>query len=135
MTSPLISRPFRTVFRWQAVATLAIAAVAFAWSGWAGAWSAALGGAVSLAAGIAFAGVLGASLGDGRPAGIGRPLAAMMKAEAAKVATIVGGLAVVLTTCDGLVHGAFFAAFAVAVIVFGMALFVPDGAPRNLGNG
>ena len=40
------------------------------WSGWHGAWSAVLGGAVSVAAGVAFAVILGLSLGDGRPAGV-----------------------------------------------------------------
>lgn len=126
VTSPLISRPLRTVFLWQAVATFAIAILAGAWSGWDGAWSALLGGAVSLAAGVAFAVILGLSLGDGRPAGVARPLLAMMKAEAGKLVVIVAGLVLVLKTYGDIVHAAFFGAFAVAVIVFGMAILVRE---------
>jgi F0F1-type ATP synthase assembly protein I len=123
------SRPFRTVYRWQAIATLVIAAVAGAWAGWPGAWSALLGGAVSLVAGVVFAVVLGLSLGDGRPSGPAKPLRAMLRAEAAKVLAIVGGLALVLRTIDGIVHPALFGAFTVAVIVFSMAFFVGDAKP------
>jgi F0F1-type ATP synthase assembly protein I len=126
VTSPLISRPLRTVFLWQALATCVIALLAGVWSGWNGAWSAMLGGAVSVAAGIAFAVILGLSLGDGRPAGVARPLLAMMKAEAGKLIVIVAGLVFVLKTFDGIVHAAFFGAFAVAVIVFGMAILVTE---------
>ena len=130
MTCPLISRPLRIVLLWQAIATFAIAIVAGAWSGWDGAWSALLGGAVMLAAGLAFAVILGLSLGDGRPAGIARPLRAMVRAEAGKIVVIIAGLALVLKTYGGVVHGAFFAAFAIAVIVFGMAILVTDTAER-----
>lgn len=135
MTSPLTSRPFRTVFKWQALATVAIAAVAGGLAGWDGVWSAALGGGVSLAAGVVFALILGLSLGDGRPAGPGRPLFAMFRAEAGKVIAIVAGLWLVLANYAGVVHVAFFAAFAVAVVVFGMAFFVGDREPRKEGDG
>ena len=129
------SRPFRVVFRWQAIATTAVALLAGAWAGFDGAWSALLGGAVSLAAGVAFAATLALSLGDGRPAGPVRPLRAMLRAEAAKVIVIVAGLAPVLKTVDGLVHAAFFAAFMVAVVVFSMAFFVGDKEPGKQGHG
>jgi len=130
VTSPLISRPWRTVFVWQTAATCAIALAAGAWAGWNGALSALLGGGVSLAAGIAFAVILALSLGDGRPAGVARPLVAMMKAEAGKLAVIVVGLALVLKTYAGVVHAAFFAAFAIAIVVFAMAILVPEPAER-----
>jgi len=130
VTSSLKSRPFRTVFKWQTVATLSIAAVSGALAGWDGAWSAILGGGVSVAAGVAFALILGLSLGDGRPAGVARPLGAMMKAEAGKVVVIVLGLVLVLKTYSSVVHAAFFAAFAVAVIVFGMAILVKEPGGR-----
>jgi F0F1-type ATP synthase assembly protein I len=135
VTSPLKSRPFRTVFQWQAIATLAIAAVAGGWAGWNGAWSAMLGGAVSLAAGAVFGGILGLTLGDGRPAGPIRPLRAMFRAEAAKVIAIVAGLWLVLTNYGAIVHAAFFGAFVVAVIVFSMAFFVSDEQPGKEGDG
>lgn len=129
------SRPFRIVFRWQAIATAAIAGVAALWVGWSGAWSALLGGAVSLLASFVFAVTLGLSMGDGRPAGPMKPLRAMLRAEAAKVIAIVGGLALVLKGVDGIVHPAFFGAFIVAVIVFSMAFFVGDSEPGKQGNG
>ena len=126
MSPSLISRPLRTVFVWQGLVTAAIALVAGVWSGWDGAWSAVLGGAVSLAAGLTFAVILGLSLGDGKPAGPGRPLVAMFKAEAGKLVAIVAGLMLVLKTYPNVVHGAFFGAFAVAVVVFGAAILVPE---------
>jgi ATP synthase protein I len=132
---PPISRPFRTVFRWQSIATVAVAAAAGVLAGWHGAWSALLGGGVSLAAGAVFALVLGLSLGDGRPAGPGRPLLAMLRAEAGKVIAIVAGLWLVLANYANVVHVAFFAAFAIAVVVFGMAFFVGDEEPRKEGDG
>lgn len=126
MISPFISRPLRTVFLWQALVTGAVALIAGVSAGWNGTWSALLGGAVSLAAGIAFAVILGLSLGDGRPAGAARPLAAMLKAEAGKLVVIVAGLMLVLKTYPNVVHAAFFGAFAVAVVVFGAAILVPE---------
>ncbi len=129
------SRPFRIVFRWQAIVTIAIAVVSGAVAGWNGAWSALLGGTVSLVAGVVFAAVLGLSLGDGRPSGPVKPLRAMLRAEAAKVIAIIGGLSLVLKTVDGIVHPAFFAAFTMAVIVFSLAFFVNEGNRGSLGNG
>jgi len=126
VSSPFISRPLRTVFLWQALVTAAIALVAGVLLGWNGAWSAALGGAVSLAAGLAFAVILGLSLGDGKPAGPARPLVAMFKAEAGKLVVIVAGLILVLKSYPNIVHTAFFGAFAVAVVVFGAAILVPE---------
>ena len=133
--APVPSRPFRVVLQWQAIATVAIAALAGAWAGWDGAWSALLGGAVSLAAGVVFEVTLRLSLGDGRPAGPMKPLRAMLRAEAAKVIAIVAGLALVLKSVDGIVHPAFFGAFFVAVIVFSLAFFVGEQQPGREGNG
>ena len=135
MTAPLSSRPYRIVFQWQAIATAAIALLAGAWAGWNGAWSAMLGGAVSLVAGVAFAVTLRWSLGDGRPAGPVKPLRAMLRAEAAKVIAIVGGLTLVLKAWDGIVPAAFFGAFMVAVVVFSMAFFVSEQEPGKQGHG
>jgi F0F1-type ATP synthase assembly protein I len=135
VTALLNSRPFRVVLQWQALATMAIALLAGALAGWSGAWSAVLGGGVSLAASVVFAATLGLSLGDGRPSGPIKPLRAMLRAEAAKVAVIVGGLGLVLKTCDDIVHAAFFSAFVVAVIVFSLAFFVGDQEPGKQGDG
>jgi ATP synthase protein I len=135
VTSPLQSKPFRTVFKWQALATLAIAAVAGALAGWHGALSAVLGGTVSLSAGVVFAFILGLSLGDGRPSGPERPLVAMFRAEAGKVLAIIVQLWLVLSTYKEVVYVAFFSAFVVTVIVFSMAILVGDPQPRKQGDG
>jgi ATP synthase protein I len=126
VTPPLKSKPFRTVLRWQAIVTLTIAAIAGAWTGWHGALSAALGGLVNLSAGVVFAFTLQLSLGDGTPRGVGPPLLAMFRAEAAKVVMILAQLWLVLSTYRDLVPAAFFTAFIVTVIVFSMAIFVRD---------
>jgi len=135
MLAPIPSRPFRVVYQWQAIATASIALLAGVWAGWSGAWSALLGGAISVVAGVVFEVTLRLSLGDGRPAGPVKPLRAMLRAEAAKVIAIVAGLALVLKTVDGIVHAAFFAAFMVAVVVFSMAFFVGEQEPGKQGNG
>jgi len=123
---PLKSRPFRTVLKWQAIATLAIAAIAGIWTGWHGALSAVLGGVVNLSAGVVFAFILQLSLGDGLPRGPAVPLVAMFRAEAAKVMLILAQLWLVLSTYKDIVMVAFFAAFVITVIVFSMAFFVRD---------
>ena len=94
-----------------------------------------LGGAVNVAAGVAYAVVLGLSLGDGRPAGVARPIVAMVRAEASKILVIVAGLVLVLTTYTGIVHVAFFATFAMTVIVFGMAILVWEPGRQVHGRG
>jgi ATP synthase protein I len=132
---PVPFRPYRVVLRWQVLATVIVAGLASVWAGWGGAWSALLGGAVSLLASVVFAAVLALSLGDGRPSGPVKPLRAMLRAEAAKVIAIVGGLALALKAFDGIVHPAFFGAFIVAVIVFSLAFFVSDSEPGKQGNG
>lgn len=135
MTAPVPSRPFRVVLQWQGLTTAIIAVLAGIFAGWNGAWSALLGGAVSGIASVVFAAVLGLSLGDGRPAGPMKPLRAMLRAEAAKVIVIVGGLSLVLKTVEGIVYPAFFGAFIVAVVVFSMAFFVAEQEPGNAHHG
>jgi F0F1-type ATP synthase assembly protein I len=135
VTALVPSRPFRVVLQWQAIVTVALAVFAGLWAGWNGAWSALLGGAVSLVASVVFMATLGLSLGDGRPAGPVKPLRAMLRAEAAKVMAIVGGLVLALKTFDDIVHPVFFGAFIVAVIVFSMAFFVADQEPGNTRHG
>ena len=56
----------------------------------------------------------------------GSMLIAMLRAEAAKILVIVGGLWVVLSSYKDVVPAAFFATFVVTVIVFSMAFFVRD---------
>jgi hypothetical protein len=50
----------------------------------------------------------------------------MFRAEAGKVLVIIGGLWLVLSAYHEIVPAAFFAAFAITVIIFSMAFFVRD---------
>ena len=126
MISPLKTKPIRTVLLWQFVATLAMAAIAGVWAGGQGALSALLGGSVNLAAGAVYAFLLGVGLGTRPIPDVGTSLVAMVRAEAAKILVIVGGLVLALTTYRDLVPAAFFTAFVVTVIVFSMAIFVRE---------
>jgi ATP synthase protein I len=124
--SPLKTKPIRTVLVWQLVATLAMAVIAALWAGGHGAMSALLGGLVNVAAGVVYAFLLGVGLRARPIPEVGASLVAMLRAEAAKILVIVGGLWLALTTYPDLVPGAFFTAFVVTVIVFSMAIFVRE---------
>lgn len=119
-----ISKPIRTVLKWQVLVTALMAVVAGVWVGRDGALSAGLGGAVNVLAGVVYAVLLG--LGGGKPRGADRALMSMFRAEGGKVLAIIGALWIVLSTYKDVVMTAFFAAFVVTVIVFSMAFFVRD---------
>lgn len=126
MISPLKTKPIRTVLLWQLAATLAMAAIAGVWAGGHGAISAVLGGVINIAAGVVYAFLLGVGLGTRPVPDAGASLVAMLRAEAAKIVVIIGGLWLALTTYPDLVLPAFFTAFVVTVIVFSMAIFVRE---------
>jgi len=123
---PLKTKPIRTVLKWQVIATVVIAAMAGWWAGVHGAISAVLGGVVNLAAGVAYAFLLGLGLGDTPVPSAGASLVAMFRAEAGKILVIVGGLWLTLSLYRDFVAPAFFTAFVVTVVVFSMAFFVRD---------
>ena len=122
MEPPLSTKPIRNVLKWQAIATLAIAVIGGMWAGVHGALSAVLGGVVNMTACVVFAVVVAVS----RPASAGGTVAALFRAEAAKILVIVLQLWLVLTGYKDIVLAAFFAAFVVTVLLFRMALFVRD---------
>lgn len=122
MVPPLASRPFRSVLKWQALATLLIAAGSYALAGTNGALSAILGGVVNLAACVVYAFVLGLS----KPATAGATIVALFRAEASKLVVIIGALWLVLTTYKSVTLPAFFAAFLITVLLFRVALLVRD---------
>ncbi len=126
MIHPLKTKPIRTVLKWQVIATVVIAAMAGWWAGVHGAISAVLGGVVNLAAGVAYAFLLGLGLGDTPVPSAGASLVAMFRAEAGKILVIVGGLWLTLSLYRDFVAPAFFTAFVVTVVVFSMAFFVRD---------
>lgn len=122
MTPPLKSKPIRTVLRWQALATLAIAAVAGLWGGPHAALSAVLGGLVTLSSTVVYAFVLGI----GPTATAGASIVTMLRAEGAKVLWIILQLWLVLATYRDVVLAAMFAAFAVTVLLFSTALLARE---------
>ena len=117
-----LGKPIRTVLRWQLLATAALTIGAGFWTGAHGALSAALGGSVSLASGLAAAVV--ASRGKADSAG-GIVLAAL-GAEAVKIGLIVILLWLVLAAYREVVVTAFLGTFGVTAMVFSMAFFVRE---------
>ena len=122
MTSPLKSRPILTVLRWQAIATLAIAALAGLWAGPHAALSAVLGGLVTLSSTVVYAFVLGI----GKTASAGASIVTMLRAEGAKILVIILQLWLVLATYKDVVLAALFAAFAITVLLFSTALLARE---------
>ena len=122
MEPPLSTRPIRSVLKWQALVTLAIAAVAGVSAGIHGALSAVLGGLVNISACVVYAFVLGWA----KPASAGGTVVALFRAEASKILVIVLQLWLVLATYRDVVLAAFFSAFVITVLLFRIALIVRD---------
>jgi len=118
----LRSRPFRTVLRWQLIATAAFTLIFGLFAGLHGAASAALGGLISVCAGAAFA-ALG-SLAVGRPAGLA--LITMLRAEVVKIGLMVILLWLVLVVYTEAVVLALIASFLVTALIFSMAALVVE---------
>lgn len=119
---PVQLRPIRTVMWWQLIATAALALIAGSLSGVDGAISAALGGLVSIFAGLGFAVVVALHRGNSAAGA----LVTALRAEAVKLVLIVMLLWLVLTTYKDVVVLGFIGTFAVTIIIFGMAFFVRD---------
>ena len=115
-------RPIRIVLGWQVTATAVLTLVFGLLWGLHGALSAALGGAVNVVAGSAFAFMASRS----RAGTAGEALRTIFRAEAVKVTLIVVQLPVVLTNYKDIVHVAFFTAFVITVAVFAAAIAVRD---------
>lgn len=115
-------RPYRTVLRWQLIATAVLTlAAAIPW-GSHGALSAALGGMVNVISGAAYGWWVTRS--EARTAG--DVLLTMFKGWALKVLLIVVLLGMVLVLYGDIVHAAFIAAFVVTVGVFAAAVAVGE---------
>ena len=117
-----VRKPIRTVLRWQLIATAALMLAGGVLAGVHGALSAALGGAVSISAGLVSAVV--ASKGKAQSAAV--VLGGALMAEGVKIGLIVLLLWLVLATYDDVVAPAFFGSFIVTVLIFGMAFFVRE---------
>lgn len=122
----------RKVLRWQVVATGVLTLVCALLWGLHGAVSAALGGAINLAAGAAYGWRV--TRVEARTAG--EAVVTLLRAWAIKVLLIVVGLFLVLRFYKGIVPAAFILAFVVTVAVFAAAVAVSDAnkqAPRPPG--
>ena len=117
-----LGKPIRTVLRWQLVVTAALTLVAAVTVGTHGALSAALGGMVSVCAGLA-SGIV-ASLGKAQSAG--GVLIGALRAEGIKIGLIVILLWLVLATYKYVVTLAFLGTFIVTALIFSMAVVVRD---------
>jgi len=119
---PLSTKPYVTVFKWQALVTVALAVVAGLWAGVHGALSALLGGLVNVSAGVVYAVVVFV----GKRATAGHAVGTLFRAEASKILVIVVQLWIVLTTYRDVVTPAFFTAFVITVLLSSVALFARD---------
>jgi ATP synthase protein I len=116
------SKPVRTVLVWQVVMTVLLAVIAGLLAGIHGAASAALGGSVSVVAGLAFAMVMQSSnmqSADGT-------IVAALRAEAIKIGLAVILLWLVLALYKDVVLIVFIGSFIFSILVFSMAFFVRD---------
>jgi ATP synthase protein I len=116
------SRPIRVVLYWQLCVTIASAAGIVWWAGVPAGVSVLLGGLVSVVATFAH-GVIVSRVGV---TSAGNVLRMALRAEAVKIMLMVVLLWLVFTTYRDLVGVAFFAAFAVTVLMFRFALFIRD---------
>ena len=122
MPKPISTRPYKAVLLSQTAATVAIAAIAGLWVGFHGALSAVLGGTINLSAVVVYAFVLAVA----PPRSAAATIAAMFRAEAAKVLVILALLWLVLATYRDVVLPALLAAFVVTVLLFRVALVIRD---------
>lgn len=117
-----LGKPIRTVLRWQLLVTAALTVVSAVTVGTHGALSAALGGMVSVCAGLA-SGIV-ASLGKAESAG--GVLIGALRAEGIKIGLIVILLWLVLAAYKNVVMLAFLGTFIVTALTFSMAVVVRD---------
>ena len=119
---PLASRPIRNVLRWQGLAALAGAAVAAALGGAGAAWSAAAGGLIPLVSTVVYAVVIG--WGDRTRAET--VILTMLRAEGAKIVTIIAGLWGVFRWFPDVVGLALFGTFVASVLMFSVAFLARE---------
>jgi ATP synthase protein I len=127
----LLSKPIRTVLRWQLFATAALTLVAGLVAGAHGAVSAALGGAVSVAAGA----VSGMVATTGKADSAGGVLVTALKAEIVKFGVIAILLGLVLATYAEVMVPVFLGSFMATALIFSMAFFVREHVPHNSNSG
>jgi ATP synthase protein I len=124
----LLSKPIRTVLKWQLLATAALTLLAAVLAGAHGALSAGLGGAVSVCAGW----VSGLVAATGKGESAGGVLVTALKAEGVKLGVIACLLGIVLVVYAEVVVPVFLGSFVVTAVIFSMAFFVREhNQPRT----
>jgi ATP synthase protein I len=118
----ILSKPIRTVLRWQIVATAVVTAVAAVAAGLDGALSAALGGLISIGAGLVSAAVAALSKAESA----GGVLLGALRAEGIKIGLMVILLWLVLATYRDVVALALVGSFALTALIFTMAFIVRE---------
>ena len=118
-------RKFRPVIGSQVLATIIIASIAAWFAGVHGAISAALGGLISIVAGLVFV-LLAARSAESKGSSAGEVLFAALKAEAAKLFLALVLLWLVLATYAEVVVVGLLGSFVVGILIFSMALFAGD---------
>ena len=118
-------RKFRPVIGSQVLATIIIASIAAWFAGVHGAISAALGGLISIIAGLVFV-LLAARNAESKGRSAGEVLFAALKAEAAKLFLAMLLLWLVLATYQEVVVVGLLGSFVVSILIFSMALFAGD---------
>jgi ATP synthase protein I len=116
------SKPVRAVLLWQIAVTTFLAIIAGLLTGIHAMASAALGGLVSVTAGLAFALVMQ----SGRAQSADGTVIAALRAEATKIGVAVILLWLVLAVYRDVVPVVFIGSFIVSILVFSMAFFVRD---------
>jgi ATP synthase protein I len=117
-----LSKPVRAVVRWQVAATAAMTLAAAAMGGEHAAASAAVGGLVSIIAGLAAAFV--ASRSNAKSAG--GVLVGALRAEAVKIGVALLLLWLALANYDEAVVAVLIGSFVVTIVIFSMAFFVRE---------
>lgn len=118
-------RKFRPVIGLQVLATIIIASIAAWIAGAHGAISAALGGLISISAGLAFV-LLAAKSAGAKGKSAGEVLFAALKAEAVKLFLAGLLLWLVLALYPNVVVVGLLGSFVVTILIFSMALFAGD---------
>jgi ATP synthase protein I len=118
-------RKFRPVIGSQVLATIIAASIAAWFAGIHGAISAALGGLISIIAGLVFV-LLAARSAESKGRSAGEVLFAALKAEAAKLFLAMVLLWLVLATYQEVVIVGLLGSFVVSILIFSMALFAGD---------
>lgn len=118
----MLSKPIRTVLRWQLIATAAMTLLGGVLGGVHGALSASLGGAVSVCAGW----ISGMAAASGKGESAGGVLVTALMAEGIKLGVIACLLGIVLFVYAEVVVPAFLGSFVITAVIFSMAFFVRE---------